>query len=659
MNTGTFVSGEQPAGGKPVVFPLALANEKDILPYLSIGMVAAYLRVYDDQALNASYFIERVRIGGVPGHSLEEAYAGIAEAPRSVCLLSSYVWNNHVNLAAAKDIKALAPSSIIIIGGPEVPKYVDETEAFLEKNPAIDIAVLGEGEVACAQILEILSQTDYSLDSLANVEGIVFRGSDGWVRTGDRERIANINELPSPYLTGEFEPWFDGFTSAILETNRGCPYGCTYCDWGSATLAKVTKFEPVRVNAEIDYIAKKGSQAVFVADANFGMLEQDIELAQTLVDAKAKYGFPVRMYSNFAKNGGRRLMAVIKILHEGGLLEAGIIALQTTDDDVLKAIKRDNIKTSSYEKLMGYFNSENIPMASDIMIGLPGQTIDSLQKDLQFCFDWKVSANGNYTSMMPNAPMAEKTYREEFQIVADDDGMIASTSTFTAEDLMYMKCMYMIYQFHVPLGHLKYYLYFLQMEHGLQAIAVLRRWLDRVLEGDSRLSLSSRLYWEVLNPDGRTGDWALLSWGDEAEFFFEIFEDYLAEFHRFVVDEFGLIISETEIAALLGAQAAVIPRPGRNYPYAIDLPHNVVNYFAQYRNVAAVSELEGKLKALRDFQPHTFKVNPFVKPAAHVRFVKQNGHSDAWELLSPLRFNRNRPKKAAVEKDLIAKELPA
>ena len=659
MNTYALAPGEQSAGGKPTVFPLALADEKDMLPYLSMGMVAAYLRVYNDQALNIPFFIERVRIGGIPEHSLEEAYAGIAEAQRSICLLSSYVWNNHVNLAAAKDIKALAPNSIIIIGGPEVPKYVDETEAFLEQNPAIDIAVLGEGEVACAQILELLSQTDYSLDSLSDVEGIVFRGSDGWVRTGDRARIADINELPSPYLNGEFGTWFEGFTAAILETNRGCPYGCTYCDWGSATLAKVTKFEPARVNAEIDYIAKKGSQAVFVADANFGMLEQDIELAQTLVDAKAKYGFPGRIYSNFAKNGGRRLMTVIKTLHEGGLLEAGIIALQTPDDEVLKAIKRDNIKTSSYEKIMGYFNSENIPMASDIMIGLPGQTIDSLQKDLQFCFDWKISANGNYTSMMPNAPMAEKSYREEFQIIADDDGMIASTSTFTAEDLMYMKCLYLTYQFHIPLGNLKYYLYFLQMEHDLQAIAVLRRWLDKVLEGDSRLSLSSRLYWEVFNPKGRTGDWGLLSWGDEAEFFFESFPDYLTEFHQFVVDEFGLVISEAEVATLLGAQAAVIRRLGRDYPHSIDLPHNVVQYFEQYRRVAAVSELEGNLKALRDFEPHTFTVNPFVKPGTNVRFVKRDSHSDSWELLSPLLFNQiKRKKTVAEEKSPMAEVSP-
>ena len=635
-------SGTSEYADKAVVFPLALANEKDILPYLSIGMVAAYLRVYRERLLHDAYFIERVRIGGVPGHSLEEAFAGIKEARQSVCLLSSYVWNNQVNLAAAQDIKQLDPNAIIIIGGPEVPKYVDETEAFLEQNPAIDIAVLGEGEVACAEILERLAQHNYSLDCLSDVTGIVYRGSDGWVRTADRERIADINMLPSPYLTGEFDPWFEHFTSAILETNRGCPYGCTYCDWGSATLAKVTKFDPERVAAEIEYIAQKSSHAIFVADANFGMLEQDITLAECLVDTRAKYGFPTRLYSNFAKNGGRRLMSVIKILHEGGLLESGIIALQTTDEGVLKAIKRDNIKTSSYEKLMGFFNSENIPMASDIMIGLPGQTIDSLQKDLQFCFDWKVTANGNYTSMMPNAPMAEKSYREEFQIVSTDDGMIASTSTFTAEDLMYMRCLHTTYQFHVSLGNMKYYLYYLQQEHGLQSMAVLRRWLDAVLEKDARLPLSNRLYCEVFRLKERTGDWALLSWGDEAEFFFDAFDDYCVEFNAFVEAEFGVALPASEFEAIAAAQSAVVPRLGREYPHEVELPHHVVRYFAQFRNVASLSELKDNLKPLGSFIPQTFRVSPFVKHKTSIRFEQYDGHTVAWELRSPLRFSQKK-----------------
>jgi radical SAM superfamily enzyme YgiQ (UPF0313 family) len=620
------------------VFPLALADDFETLPYLSLGMVVAYLRVYDDCQLNRSYSIERLRLGGVDGYPVEPLLETIASSERCICLLSAYVWNKTINIATAREIKRRNPQAIIIIGGPEVPKYVEETERFLDENPAMDIAVLGEGEVACAEILTALTANNFTLDSLSNITGIVYRGGSSIVRTAERQRLKDINVLPSPYLTGEFEPWFLDHVIAILETNRGCPYGCTYCDWGSATLEKVSKFDPARVSAEIDYIAEKRAQTIFIADANLGMLEQDIDYAAALVAAKARTGFPKRLYSNFAKNGGRRLMTVIKTLHEGGLLEAGIIALQTTDKDVLKAIKRDNIKTESYEKLMHYFTSEKIPMASDIMIGLPGQTIDSLQGDLQFCFDWKVSANGNFTSMMPNAPMAEKSYREKFQIVADADGLIASTSTFTREDMAYMKLYYMVYQFHVSLGSLKYYLYYMQIEHGIPALALLRKWLDYVLDSDPRLPLSKRVLDEIFNMPSRRGDWALLSWGDEAAFLFSSFEAYCDEVHRFVQDEYALDIEESVFNTLKTAQSAVMPRPGRSYPFESELPHNLNAYMNQVKTEPNVSGLKQKIKPLHTYPPSKLNVNPLIRKIESVKFVKQDGHADGWELRSPLRF---------------------
>jgi len=62
---------------------------------------------------------------------------------------------------------------------------------------------------------------------------------------------------------------------------------------------------------------------------------------------------------------------------------------------------------------------------------------------------------------------------------------------------------------------------------------------------------------------------------------------------------------------------------------------------------------------LRDFEPHTFTVNPFVKPGNNVRFVKRDGHSDSWELLSPLLFNRiKRKKSVAQKKSPMAEVLP-
>jgi radical SAM superfamily enzyme YgiQ (UPF0313 family) len=620
------------------VFPIALGYDCETIPYLSLGMVTAYLRAHADGCLLPNFDIETVRIGGAQGHSIEATFEGIASTERAICLFSSYVWNHKINLAAALEVRALNPEALIIFGGPEVPKYIEDTEQFLTDNPIIDIAVLGEGEKSCAEILERLAGTDFDMSSLAEVSGIVYRSGSDIVRTGERNRIKNIDQLPSPYLTGEFDKWFYDFEVAILETNRGCPFGCTYCDWGSATLEKVMKFDPQRVVDEIDLIAQRQSKVIFIADANFGMLEQDIEIAHALVRTKKRTGFPYLVYTNYAKNGGRRLTEVTKILYEGGLMKTGIIALQTIDPVVLKAIQRDNIKTSSYVKQMEYFNAENIPMASDIMIGLPGQTIDTLELDLQFCFDWKILANGNYTSMMPNAPMAQKEYREKFEIVADDDGLIASTSTFTKEDMAYMKRLYMTYQFHVSLGILKYYLYYLQLEHEVPALALLRRWLDAVLAKDSRLPISLRIYEEIFNMDNRSGDWALMSWGEEAAFLFQEFEKYCDEFHRFVLEEYELTVDDSVFACLRDAQATIMPNTDRAYPHDSELPHNLILYFRQLMNASNVRELKGALRPLKEFDPCTLRVNPMTNKIRSVKYVKADGHMGGWELRSPLRF---------------------
>jgi hypothetical protein len=288
--------------------------------------------------------------------------------------------------------------------------------------------------------------------------------------------------------------------------------------------------------------------------------------------------------------------------------------------------------------MMEYFNDEGIPMASDIMIGLPGQTIDSLAHDLQFCFDWKVSANGNYTSMMPNAPMAEESYAREHMIVTDSDGLVESTSTFSREDLQYMKCLYMTYQFHVRLGILKYYLYYLQLECDIPAIAFLRRWLDSVQAGDSRLPVSRRLFEDVFAMDSRSGDWALFSWGEEAGFFFQDIELYYEEIYQFSVREFGVELQPSVRSALFGAQAAVMPRLQRSYPWQVDLQHDVPRYFDQLKQAPSVAGLADNVVPLVKFPPGELAVTPRIVQKKRIEFVKISCHSDDWELPSKLRF---------------------
>ena len=112
-----------------------------------------------------------------------------------------------------------------------------------------------------AEVLDALAGVELSngppdLTPLRDVAGIVFRDGDEVVRSGDRDRITDVDDIPSPYLNGMLDAYGEAVEgTAIIETNRGCPYGCTFCDWGSATLSRIRKFDLDRVFAELEWCA--------------------------------------------------------------------------------------------------------------------------------------------------------------------------------------------------------------------------------------------------------------------------------------------------------------------------------------------------------------------------------------------------------------------
>ena len=219
------------------VFPMIIGSSRQTLPYLSLGMVMAHLR--SDGTLSGCYHLQKSRPGGTPEFPLSELLDVVLASDAPVCLFSSYVWNHELNLSTAERVKSACPRATIIFGGPHVPRHTGEAEEFLEDYSFIDIAVLGEGEIACAEILAAIAKGD--LAGLERVTGIAYRKDGAILRTRSRTRLRDIDELSSPYLEGEFDPWLCDFPLTVLETNRGCPFGCTYCDWGSATLQKVSK----------------------------------------------------------------------------------------------------------------------------------------------------------------------------------------------------------------------------------------------------------------------------------------------------------------------------------------------------------------------------------------------------------------------------------
>ena len=612
---------------------------------LPLGMLISYSKSHKNGLLCRTFdFQQLVNRGEKDFCRLVDTQSIDPQGP-SVWLFSSYVWNHASNMELSRYVRVRLPKSIIIVGGPHIPAYQDEAKAFFEKEKQVDIAVRGQGEITLAETLEIIAaHTDiYTNLKLETVPGITFRTNNGIIRTTDRSRNMNLGILPSPYLTGEFDdPSFNSMEGMMLETNRGCPFGCTFCDWGSATLQKFSLFDLDRVKNEIDFIASKKARAIYLTDSNFGAFERDVEIAQYIADTKRKYGFPESFGSSFAKNASEKLVRITRILHEAKLKSAGMISIQSTDQAVLKTIERSNIKQEKHEKLIGIFKKEKIFLSSELMIGLPGQTVDSHKNDLQYFFDRKIVTTAFCTQIMPNAPMNEPSYREKDKIVTDVDGFVVSASTFSESDYRFMIKIFLSYQFFYGLGALKYFLYYLQMEHTIKAMDFIKSLLLVSEANPDTYPLNFSLQNKLLKSmDTRMKGLPTLHWNTtDSAFIFNQLDAYYKEIVKFTFQQYGVEIPHGDLATLLVVQKAVMPVIGKKVPLEVQMEHDFVRYFDQIKQTDVVSLPPAGFRPLSSFSPGSLLVRARVaKTIDHLNLARVDLQTAAgWELKSGLKF---------------------
>ena len=328
-----------------------------------------------------------------------------------ILLCSCYVWNWEITNFLAKEVKKLNPNCLIIFGGAQVPDF---SKDFFKQHPYADIIVHGEGEIVLEELLtEFLNNKDYS-----KIKGLETKD----FRNPPQERIDNLDDLPSAYLTNtvwELVDKIDGIRwIAGWETNRGCPYACTFCDWGSATFTKVRKWEESKIFKEIEWFAENQIPYIDCCDANFGIFqERDFRIAKKLKDVALKTHYPERVRPAWAKNSSEKIIPIAKQLQEGGILGAVTLAVQSLDTNTLNIIKRANIKFDAFSELTETFRNNKIPTYTELIMGLPGETLDTFKDGLENIAQTKIDTVFIYNcTILPNAPMNVPEYREKYKI---------------------------------------------------------------------------------------------------------------------------------------------------------------------------------------------------------------------------------------------------
>ena len=340
------------------------------LPY-SVGMLWSYAQSQADIA--RSY-----ELGGLLflREPLDRAADRIVDP--DVLALSCYLWNWNYNMALAQLVKQKHPRCVIILGGPEVP-----SSGFCSEIMFADYLVHDAGEITFAELLRSIRDCG----DPGEIRGISYKKHSLGIKTESRARLADLSVLPSPYLTNVFAKLISDNPSiawhASQETHRGCPYSCTFCDWGSAVYTKIRQFDQPRLIQELGWFGANRIDLLYNCDANYGIYQRDIEITAHMVETKQRLGYPRKFRASYAKRSDDKVFTISKMLNDAGMSKGVTLSMQSMDPHTLAVIKRKNIAIEDFPPLVAKYREHGIPTYTELIIGLPGETLTSYKAGIE------------------------------------------------------------------------------------------------------------------------------------------------------------------------------------------------------------------------------------------------------------------------------------
>ncbi|MBI5428594.1 MAG: radical SAM protein [Nitrospinae bacterium] len=560
----------------------------------------------------------------------------------SIAAFSVSTWNEQLCLHTAKRVKARFPECLIVFGGPHVP--FDAT-AYFKMRPFVDVSVRGEGERAFVDVLtRFLESGDFQ-----GIPGISYRhpetGECVW-NAADQPKLSgdDLDIFPSPYLTGIFDPLMSKGLGwqAIIETNRGCPFPCSFCFWGQGGLNTRFKFFGLdRLREEIEWCGKHQIQYLFCADSNFGMFDRDKEIAQMLVQTKAKYGYPERFRVNYGKNTNDKIYEVAKLLHQHKLEKSITLSLQSLDEQALISSRRKNIKISAFMDLQKRYSKDDIPTYTELILGLPGETYQSWVDGLEECLRLGIKNNIfiYLGQILPNTEMSNPEYVQRHgmvtariplneghaairppDIVAEFENVIIGTNTMPREDWIKSAVFSWVVQAFVGLKLGFYILIYLAERHQVKYIDFLRHMVHLEMRPGvgqimrEELSKFNRLAAEIAGGRPRTvvmKDFGDIYWEPEEALFFDIssekrrFYEELLQIAEDYLQGNGISYDADELREVFEYQSAKVrqfwPLESRDLFFKRNIPEYFENYFSAEKTTITVSPQVLRVKESMNF----------------------------------------------------------
>jgi radical SAM superfamily enzyme YgiQ (UPF0313 family) len=351
---------------------LAAINAKYI--HSNLGIYS--LKTYGEKMLKEWGLAEQAEISLAEytiNHQMEQILQDIYKRKPDVIGFSCYIWNiSYVKMILA-DIKKVLPDVKIWAGGPEVSYH---GEAFLKEEPAVDLVMMGEGEITFAHFLKALLEGE----DLKQVPGLMVRNADGtFTDTGFRQ-VMDMSQIPFPYAFMDMKELEHRII--YYESSRGCPFSCAYC---LSSIDKKLRFRSLDlVLPELEWFLQAKVPQVKFVDRTFNCKKSH---------AMAIWQY-IRDHDNGVTNFHFEIAADLLDKDELDLLSTmrpGLVQLeigvQSTNEKTLEAIRR---KTDIEEirEITETINSwHNIHQHLDLIAGLPWEDLESFKKSFNDVYE--------------------------------------------------------------------------------------------------------------------------------------------------------------------------------------------------------------------------------------------------------------------------------
>ena len=350
--------------------------------------------------------------------SAADAARELAALEPALAGFTCYVWNVAAVLEICAELKRLRPSVKIVLGGAE-PAPIPEK--MLGAHPQVDFVALGEGEETFRLLLRAVALGDAPVSS---VPGLAYRDGVQVVRTP----VAPLIDLDA------MTPVYDGAAGtghkALLETARGCPFLCSFCDWGPRKM----RYVPLdRVEREIAALSER-YKLVILCDADPLMeKERGLALMEKFYAASRGKEFVVQ----FDTNPVFLWDEAIDIVARDPAVFHFSFGLQSTNPATIKRIHRP-FDLPRMEKNLRELKrrAPDARIAFSIIYGLPGDSLDSFRSTVDWVLQWKPTTFGaNQLVMLPGADIVGEKPHPKLVYQKDPPYQVYETDAMDRADM--------------------------------------------------------------------------------------------------------------------------------------------------------------------------------------------------------------------------------